>query len=156
MSLTAHDQLLDGIRAALLALPVLAGGNVLDDSDVASIGANVQQAIMLRLEQSQATQPYGGTTAPTQWASVVVVSAFVRNGARTDQGRPVFALANQVHQRLMANATLAAHMEAPLVDPLTLVQMRPDHELTDTRLAVVDLVYRCTHETAWSSLLPQA
>lgn len=140
---TVFEALLDQVAAALAAAPALAGGRLYEGDDLAAVPETDETAVLYSIVRATPSQPWAGYQAPTEWATIVKVTAFARRAQRSATlGRPAWQLAQAAHQRIV-NA-LGADLEPAALEP--------DHELTATRLGAVDLAYRVTLRTAHNTL----
>lgn len=141
--ITAFDTLLDSALAVLKDGMPLAGGRVFEGIDIAEIPAECESALVISLGRTTSARNYAGSGSPVQWQVPLRISAFVRDNGRTPAGRPVWALAQDAHTRVMRSDIGTQVLQHTLA---------PDTELGATRMGVVDLVYVVQVDTGYDNL----
>lgn len=133
----------DAVAAALLASPALAGGRVVTNRRRPMADA-VDSQIFVYLEDSEASRDVLGQI---DWRTRIRVECLARDVAGTSADDAADALATGVHDRLMADTTLAG--AATDIDPKAMAWTEDE---ANTSLSACQQIFSVWHVTPDASI----
>ncbi|MCV2365535.1 hypothetical protein LNV23_18965 [Paucibacter sp. DJ1R-11] len=148
MTITAHDDIIAAILAALRAEPGLAAARIEEEASWDLLPESALSAVSVAFMGSTPEQVLL-SGQPIDWVTGVRISCLHRQDSAGTAGRASRGLHGLVYARLMSDITLGGRAQE-----VSLQRMTSDTEFMGSRIGVLHADYRIQHRSDGATLNP--